>query len=169
MSCPSVGFNPGGHRDPSPAVQDQAPTHWRHSPLVAALADGLAWGIALATVVAGAGAWGDTEPPVPVEPWCTLAAAGAVLAAWPILGAAHSCAAGGAGGHAVREPLPRTARPLCRDRCRPQRRWARHRWAQHPLRGAHTGLWGACDQGTQAEIFGVPMANGFMPKQLGCT
>lgn len=46
---------------------------------------------------------------------------------------------------------------------------AQHRWAQHLLRGAHTGLWGARDQGAQAEILGVHTASRCMQKPVGCT
>lgn len=125
------------------AVLEPAPR--RCSPLVAALADALAWGIALAAVVAGAGVGGDAEPPIPVEPWHALAAAGAVVAARSGLGASHGLAAGWAGRHAVREALARGAAALCRHRHRVSTR-----------RGAATGL-------------GVRPADGCTHEPLGCS
>lgn len=80
-SCPSIGFIPLWVQDLALPVQDSVLVPRHCSPLVAALADALAWGVALAAVVARAGARGDTEPPVLVEPRRTLAATGAVLAA----------------------------------------------------------------------------------------
>lgn len=85
----------------------------QHSPPVAALADALPRGVLPAAVEAGAGALGDAVPPGQVQPRGALAAAGAVVPAVPLLGSARGRAAGGAGGHAVRVPLPAAALPLC--------------------------------------------------------